>query len=210
MPEPHATRCVAVDTAPALTARPPLTAPPPLAQGVYRTIEELRSIDDDIENLNCQRTRDYCEGLLRDGNGILRWFISMQMRIPQEQGTPLYIDSASTVFVAQSRGAVKKSAWIRRRAEVLTEAFDMGLAASAKCARCGLRASMCNAGVSRIFCSMGIYARKRLKVVRSILLHSCRKTGLKPSRFFFLFVSNLSSHFLRRHAFHNRLLDACT
>merc|ERR1711865_460329 len=25
-------------------------------QGVYRTIEELRSIDDDIENLNCQRT----------------------------------------------------------------------------------------------------------------------------------------------------------
>ena len=49
-----------------------------------------------------------------------------EMRIPQEQGTPLYIDSASTVFVAQSRGAVKKSAWIRRRAEVLTEAFDMG------------------------------------------------------------------------------------
>ena len=38
-----------------------------------------------------------------------------EMRIPQEQGTPLYIDSASTVFVAQSRGAVKKSAWIRRR-----------------------------------------------------------------------------------------------
>ena len=49
-----------------------------------------------------------------------------EMRIPQEQGTPLYIDSASTVFVAQSRGAVKKSAWIRHRAEVLTEAFDMG------------------------------------------------------------------------------------
>ena len=45
-----------------------------------------------------------------------------EMRIPQEQGTPLYIDLASTVFVAQSRGAVKKSAWIRRRAQVLTEA----------------------------------------------------------------------------------------
>ena len=49
-----------------------------------------------------------------------------ELRIPQECGTPLYIDSASTVFVAQSRGAVKKSAWIRRRSEVLTEAFDMG------------------------------------------------------------------------------------
>ena len=49
-----------------------------------------------------------------------------EWRIPQEHPTPLYIDSASTVFVAQSRGAVKKSAWIRRRAEVLQEAFDLG------------------------------------------------------------------------------------
>ena len=49
-----------------------------------------------------------------------------EWRIPQELPTPLYIDSASTVFVAQSRGAVKKSAWIRRRAEVLQEAFDLG------------------------------------------------------------------------------------
>ena len=49
-----------------------------------------------------------------------------EMRVPQELPTPLYIDSASTVFVAQNRAAVKKSAWIRRRAEVLTEAFTMG------------------------------------------------------------------------------------
>ena len=49
-----------------------------------------------------------------------------ECRIPQELPTPLYIDSASTVFVAQNRAAVKKSAWIRRRAEVLTEAFTMG------------------------------------------------------------------------------------
>ena len=49
-----------------------------------------------------------------------------EMRIPQELPTPLYIDSASTVFVAQNRAAVKKSAWIRRRAEVLTEAFALG------------------------------------------------------------------------------------
>jgi hypothetical protein len=55
----------------------------------------------------------------------LRGFLTEE-RIPQEHGTPLYIDSASTVFVAQSRGAVKKSAWIRRRSQVLTEAFDMG------------------------------------------------------------------------------------
>ena len=49
-----------------------------------------------------------------------------EWRIAQEYPTPIYIDSASTVFVAQSRAAVKKSAWVRRRAEVLQEAFDMG------------------------------------------------------------------------------------
>ena len=49
-----------------------------------------------------------------------------EWRIHQDRATPVYIDSASTVFVAQSRGAVKKSAWIRRRAEVLQEAFDLG------------------------------------------------------------------------------------
>ena len=49
-----------------------------------------------------------------------------ELRIPQELPTPLYLDSASTVFVAQSRAAVKKSAWMRRRAEVLTQAYDLG------------------------------------------------------------------------------------
>ena len=49
-----------------------------------------------------------------------------ELRIPQEHPTPTYIDSASTVFVAQSRAAVKKSAWMRRRAEVLTQAYDLG------------------------------------------------------------------------------------
>ena len=49
-----------------------------------------------------------------------------EWRIHQERPTPIYIDSASTVFVAQSRGAVKKSAWVRRRAEVLQEAYDLG------------------------------------------------------------------------------------
>ena len=49
-----------------------------------------------------------------------------EWRVHQDRATPVYIDSASTIFVAQSRGAVKKSAWIRRRAEVLQEAFDLG------------------------------------------------------------------------------------
>ena len=49
-----------------------------------------------------------------------------EWRVHQDRPTPTYIDSASTIFVAQSRGAVKKSAWIRRRAEVLQEAFDLG------------------------------------------------------------------------------------
>ena len=54
----------------------------------------------------------------------LRGFLT-KARIPQEHGTPLYIDSASTVFVAQSRGAVKKSAWIRRRSEATLQSVKV-------------------------------------------------------------------------------------
>ena len=50
--------------------------------------------------------------------------ILSEFRVIQEEPTPLYIDSASTVCVAERCGAVKKSAWIRRKAEVLTDAKD--------------------------------------------------------------------------------------
>ena len=38
----------------------------------------------------------------------------------------LYLDSATTVFVAKSDTAVKKSVWLVRRALVLTEGVDQG------------------------------------------------------------------------------------
>ena len=52
--------------------------------------------------------------------------VLQEARIPQELGTPIYLDSASTVFVASNRAAPKKSAWIRRRSEVLVESFELG------------------------------------------------------------------------------------
>ena len=36
------------------------------------------------------------------------------------------MDSASTIFVAENRATPKKSAWTRRKAEVLTEAYEGG------------------------------------------------------------------------------------
>ena len=48
------------------------------------------------------------------------------MRIPQVAPTPCWMDSASTIFVAENRAAPKKSAWTRRKAEVLTEAYEHG------------------------------------------------------------------------------------
>ena len=53
--------------------------------------------------------------------------------IPQVAPTPCWMDSASTIFVAENRAAPKKSAWTRRKAEVLTEAYENGEVAPEKC-----------------------------------------------------------------------------
>ena len=39
--------------------------------------------------------------------------------------TPFYLDSMSTVFVAQNEAAAKKSAWILRRIAVLHEGVEL-------------------------------------------------------------------------------------
>jgi len=49
-----------------------------------------------------------------------------EVRITQEAPTPLYIDSASTVFVAMNRASIKRSVWLRRRALVVQEGVTMG------------------------------------------------------------------------------------
>ena len=59
--------------------------------------------------------------------------ILQEARIPQVAPTPCWMDSASTIFVAENRAAPKKSAWTRRKAEVLTEAYESGEVAPEKC-----------------------------------------------------------------------------
>ena len=46
--------------------------------------------------------------------------------MPQELGTPVYIDSSSTTFVATNRAAPKKSTWVRRKSEELNECHELG------------------------------------------------------------------------------------
>ena len=45
--------------------------------------------------------------------------VLQEARVPQELGTPIYIDSSSTTFVATNRAAPKKSTWVRRKCEEL-------------------------------------------------------------------------------------------
>ena len=54
------------------------------------------------------------------------WGVLQEARVPQERPTPIYIDSASTVFVATNRSAPKKSTWVRRKTEELNECFEQG------------------------------------------------------------------------------------
>ncbi len=44
----------------------------------------------------------------------------------QAKPTPMYCDSASTIFVANNDKAVKRSVWLLRRAAVLREGVDSG------------------------------------------------------------------------------------
>ena len=50
--------------------------------------------------------------------------MSQELHICLGSATPLYFDSLSTVFVANSDQAEKKSIWLRRRAAVLQEGHD--------------------------------------------------------------------------------------
>ena len=52
--------------------------------------------------------------------------VLQEARVPQELGTPIYIDSSSTTFVATNRAAPKKSTWVRRKSEELNECHELG------------------------------------------------------------------------------------
>ena len=47
-----------------------------------------------------------------------------EARISQVLPTPLYVDSIGTVRTGESEGAVKKSVWVRRKINVLNDAYD--------------------------------------------------------------------------------------
>ena len=54
-------------------------------------------------------------------NGLLQ-----EIRIRQGRVTPFYLDSKTTVFVATSDTAARKSVWLMRHVKVLREGVDDG------------------------------------------------------------------------------------
>lgn len=49
----------------------------------------------------------------------------LEVSIHQDQPTPLYIDSASTLFTIHDQRAIRRSLWTRRRARILQQAQEM-------------------------------------------------------------------------------------
>ena len=84
--------------------------------------------------INCQRqhlTAPYSHTAKVTAVGTILYRL-IQMRgplqerlIPQLRPTPLYTDSQSTIYVANSSAAVRRSVWLNRRAAVLHEGVDM-------------------------------------------------------------------------------------
>ncbi len=62
--------------------------------------------------------------------------VLQEARVPQELGTPIYIDSSSTTFVATNRAAPKKSTWVRRKSEELNECHELGESVPIKIDEC--------------------------------------------------------------------------
>ena len=52
--------------------------------------------------------------------------VLQELHIQLGASVPFYLDSSTTVFVASSDTAIKKSVWLIRRAEVLTEGVSEG------------------------------------------------------------------------------------
>ena len=52
--------------------------------------------------------------------------LAHELRITQSFGTPGFIDSSSTVFIARDQAAPKRSIWILRRSAVLQESKEQG------------------------------------------------------------------------------------
>jgi hypothetical protein len=48
------------------------------------------------------------------------------MHYPQDRPTPTFTDSATSIFVANDDGAVKRALWLRRRVLVLRDGVDDG------------------------------------------------------------------------------------
>ena len=49
-----------------------------------------------------------------------------ELMIPQPFSTPLYLDSASTIFSSNDTGSVRRSVWTLRRVDVLKDAISHG------------------------------------------------------------------------------------
>jgi len=64
------------------------------------------------------------------GTGLTKLVAARQwlqnVRVPQAEPSPYYLDSSSAILLGDSAGAPRRSIWIRRRIDVLTDYAEIG------------------------------------------------------------------------------------
>lgn len=87
-------------------------------------------IDSVCQRQHCKASEAHTTEVVAGGTALHRVIFSREILrewyYAPSGPTPVAFDSATTIFVAKDEKAAKRSIWIRRRANVLTEGVDTG------------------------------------------------------------------------------------
>ena len=87
------------------------------------------SFDDICQRQHCKSGESATSEIVAGGSAmhrvILARGLAQEMGYPQVEPTPVYFDSAATIFAATHDASSKRSMWLRRRTAILREGVDM-------------------------------------------------------------------------------------
>ena len=88
------------------------------------------AIDNICQSQQCKAGETHTTEVVAGGTALTRIITArgllQEMHYPQDRPTPTFTDSATSIFVANDDGAVKRALWLRRRVIVLRDGVDTG------------------------------------------------------------------------------------
>jgi hypothetical protein len=88
------------------------------------------AIDNICQSQQCKAGETHTTEVVAGGTALTRIITArgllQEMHYPQNRPTPTFTDSATSIFVANDDGAVKRALWLRRRVLVLRDGVDTG------------------------------------------------------------------------------------